>query len=717
MYKCVSFVRTKKNEMQANLIILLLCLASFLNAQIFNPLEEEVCGQKISDPFRQLENLEDSLVQEWMKINANLAQEELSQLVSRETFAKLLNDFDQSQKAEIEDLKITKTNRYFYLKRKPAENSLKLYYRVGKKGEEILLFDPETYEDGLSQINYHQPNPKGERLIFCLTKGGAEIGKMLILELETLVLLPIEIPNAWPSDGGGVHWTPKGKSFIYLHHPFSNPKEEGFLTNMQAFHYHLKDQSTDTLFSYQYNTELELKDYDFPIVSLQGEYLFGEVLGGEPYGRAYYAKSNQLKKKKVKWNVLFSKKAKIAKYIVDGQDLYYTTAQRFDQYELCKTSLKKPDFEHPEVLLPANEKQVITDFELTKNGLYIVRQENGVKASLAYLDRKGQKFRKIKLPEAAGTIYLEKKSIKDEELWITIVGWLTNFERYQYQFEEDEWVSDQFAETADFDWLKNFEVKEVLVKSHDGVEVPLSLVYQKGLKLNQKNKTLFFGYGAYGFSATPFFFEPFLTWVQAGGVLAIPHIRGGGEKGAAWHEAGCKQTKANSWKDLIACVEYCIEEQYTSKKHTAVWALSAGGVMLGRAITERPDLFAAAIPEVALLNPARSEYGPNGANGTKEFGSIFKKEECGALIEMDSYLNIKKEMDYPATVVMTGINDPRVPVWQSTKFAAALMSAQKAGRPVLLNINYESGHAQDQSRATEIERLVNILSFAWEWTD
>jgi prolyl oligopeptidase len=703
--------------MQIKLILIFSFISFSLHAQNFKGVEEEICGQKVYDPFRQFEDLEDSLVQNWMKEQAVDARQQLDQFTSRKKFTQLLTDFDQEQKATVEDLKITASNRYFYLKRKAGENSLKLYYRQGRNGTEILLFDPEAYEDGSSQINYHQPDPKGEKVIFCLTKAGAEIGKMLIIDVASEKLLDHQISNAWPSDGGGVSWTKKGQSFIYLHHPISDPKAEGFLTNMQAFHYQLKDQSIDTIFSYKYNPEINLQDFDFPIVSLQGKYLFGEVLGGEPYGDAYYAKAKQLKKKKVKWQPLFKKTDKIAKYLVDGDDLYFTTANRFDQYELCKTSLKNPDFQYPQVLLPANENQTITDFELTKDGLYIVRQENGVKASLSFIDRKEENFKKIDLPETAGTIYLEKKSIKDSELWITIVGWLTNFKRYQYHFEDEKWQVDQFAPTADFECLKDFEVKEVLVKSHDGVEVPLSMIHQKGIKLDGQNRVLFFGYGAYGFSATPFFFEPFLTWVRAGGILAVPHVRGGGEKGAAWHEAGLKQTKANSWKDLIACVEYCINEGYSSNKKTAVWALSAGGIMLGRAITERPELFAAAIPEVATLNPSRAEYGPNGANGTKEFGSIFNKEECGALLEMDAYLHVKKGVNYPATLVMTGANDPRVPVWQSTKFAAALMQAQKADQPILLNINYDAGHAQDQSRATEMRRIADILSFAWEWTE
>ena len=214
---------------------------------------------------------------------------------------------------------------------------------------------------------------------------------------------------------------------------------------------------------------------------------------------------------------------------------------------------------------------------------------------------------------------------------------------------------------------------------------------------------------------SPHFTPDLLLWTNNNGILAIAHVRGGGELGDKWYKGGYKTTKPNTWKDLIACAEFMISDKYTSPNKIAINSASAGGILIGRAMTERPDLFAAAIPEVGCLNPVRAEESPNGPVNVPEFGSVKDSVECKALIEMDSYLHIKDGVKYPATLITAGMNDPRVIVWQPAKFAARLEAANASDKPVLFLVDYEAGHGIGNSKKKDFESLADVFSFAlWQ---
>lgn len=204
-----------------------------------------------------------------------------------------------------------------------------------------------------------------------------------------------------------------------------------------------------------------------------------------------------------------------------------------------------------------------------------------------------------------------------------------------------------------------------------------------------------------------------MLWVNQGGMVAVAHVRGGGEKGDKWHKAGFKETKPNTWRDLIDCTEYLIKEKYTSKDNIAIWGTSAGGITVGRAMTERPDLFKAVIAEVGVMNPLRDETTPNAQ--PKEFGTIKDSKEFKALLEMDAYQHIEKNVKYPATFITGGINDQRVIVWEPTKFAAKLIAYNISKNPVLLKIDYDGGHAGNVPIAQRYANLSDMFAFAlWQ---
>jgi prolyl oligopeptidase len=250
------------------------------------------------------------------------------------------------------------------------------------------------------------------------------------------------------------------------------------------------------------------------------------------------------------------------------------------------------------------------------------------------------------------------------------------------------------------DIYKNLEVKEVEVKGHDGVMIPLSIVYKKGTKLDGNNVCLMDSYGAYGFSMVPYFSYRENALAVKGIVVAYPHVRGGSEKGETWYRAGYKTTKPNTWKDFNSCAEYLIAQGYTSPARLAGTGTSAGGILISRAITERPDLYAAAICNVGCANAMRLEFSANGPVNIPEFGTVKDSVECKALYEMDGMQHVVYGTKYPAVICVTGWNDPRVVPWEPGKFAAALQNASASGKPVILKVNYDDGHFTEDKNVT-----------------
>ena len=249
----------------------------------------------------------------------------------------------------------------------------------------------------------------------------------------------------------------------------------------------------------------------------------------------------------------------------------------------------------------------------------------------------------------------------------------------------------------------------------DGIKVPLDILHRRDVKLNRRNPLLMIAYGAYGDMLDPGFNRKNMAFLDAGGVIVYAHVRGGGELGQVWHEAGKKTSKHNTWRDAIDAAEHLIKLGWTDKKHLALWGTSAGGIMVGRAITERPDLFAAAIGEVGILNPLRFEFTPNGAGNDAEFGTIKKEDEFHALLKMDAYHALKDGVRYPACMLITGANDMRVEPWQVGKFTARIQAASTNVPGAILRVDYESGHFA-ASRKKGLEKTADIFSFVLHHT-
>ncbi len=264
--------------------------------------------------------------------------------------------------------------------------------------------------------------------------------------------------------------------------------------------------------------------------------------------------------------------------------------------------------------------------------------------------------------------------------------------------------------------MPELEVREVLVPSHDGALVPLAVIHRKGLLRDGSNPTLLVGYGAYGFSFNAWFDARDAAWFERGGVMAYANVRGSGAFGDGWYKAGFKQTKANTWKDGVAAGRWLVAERYASPATLGVWGTSAGGIFVGRAATSAPELFAAAIFDVGVLDAVRAEESANGITNISEFGTVKNADEFKALLDMSTYHQIKDGVAYPAVLLVHGMNDPRVDVWNSAKAAARLQQANPNGKPVLLRLDAQAGHGVGSTAQQRASERADIYSFLlWQF--
>jgi prolyl oligopeptidase len=300
------------------------------------------------------------------------------------------------------------------------------------------------------------------------------------------------------------------------------------------------------------------------------------------------------------------------------------------------------------------------------------------------------------------------------ELTLALTSWTVSPGLYRCDVASGAVTNTGWLPPAPADFSR-IEAHEVFARSKDGTQVPLSIVHRNGVELDGNNPTLLLGYGSYGLSYEPFFRPAMLAWFERGGVWAISHLRGGGEYGKQWHEAGRLLNKQNTIDDFIACAEHLIEAGYTRPELLAGCGRSAGGVVAGGGFVQRPDLWGAMVFLVADTNALRSEFSEGGPANIPEFGSVTTEEGFRALLIIDSYNKVEEGVAYPAAFITTGVNDPRVPPWQAAKMAARLQAATSSGRPVLLRVDFGAGHGMGSTRSqTDLELADQLAFLLWQ---
>jgi len=685
------------------------------------PVEEVYFGIKVSDPYRYMENLEDEYVKQWFKAQADYTRAKLNSIPKRQFLIDKMYEFDKRRKARYSGPHVTENDLFFFLKTKPEEETGKLYFRDGddEKSPEYLLYDPQFFSSDTAKkyvISGFCPSYDGSKVLFGVAPNGSENTILLTMDVKSRKLYPEQIDRCW---GVSPCWLPDGSAYLYNRlqsddvHDMDREKDSKVYLHVVG----TDPVADEEIFSREKYPELGIKEEDIPFVwySKDCKYIFGFIASVDSRLNVLYAPADELYKEKIDWKRLFETNDEVYGFDVTEDDIYIFTPKNAPNFKVLRTSLESPDIENAQVVIPEPEQENLVDFRLTKKGIFYTTTKNGVEARLFHLPYDSKNPEGIELPFPAGRISLISKGFKYDNLWVTINGWTKNYHFYRYLSKSNEFKLKNRSSLPEFPEYSDLVAEELMIPSHDGVKVPFSLIYKKGMKKNGQNRVLILGYGAYGNTIDPFFSPGSFLWIHEGGLLAVAHVRGGGELGDKWHKEGFKTTKPNTWKDLIACTEYLIKEKYSSRGKIAITGGSAGGILIGRAMTERPDLFAAAIPRVGCMNPLRAEESPNGPVNVPEFGTVKDSVECIALIDMDSYLHIEKGTEYPATLVTAGMNDPRVIAWQPAKFAARLQAYNASDNPILFWVDYEAGHGLGDLKSKGFESMADRLGFAlWQ---
>ena len=682
------------------------------------PVTDDYFAKRVVDPYRYFEDLALPEVQAWAKTQNDYARGVLASIPGRTRLLARIEELENSVPARVTEVRRLPSDLYFYEKRGVGDDQFKLYLRRGLKGKEILLVDPEVLAKAKGKpyaINYYEPSRSGRMVAYGISEAGSEDAEIHVLDVANRkeIIKPIS-----RGEYGGISWLDDDSGFFYLRMQELKPgmpKTEKYRSIKVWFHPMDQTQADTLVLAPEKPKGVKLNPDENPnLVTVPGEKrAFAMVINGvQPEFAMYIAPSVEaVLAAPAPWRLLFDASADVTSFAIHGDDLYVLTHKNAQRFKILKTSLSAPDLDHAEVVVAAGH-QVVVDLAAAEDALYVQTRDGSISHLLRVAYTQGAKPESIALP-VEGALTLTATDVRVPGTLIDLGTWIQDNQIYAVgkvgQAIEDTGLQPR----GRFGAPANLESHEVMVRSWDGVMVPLSIVSEKSIKLNGQNPTLLYGYGAYGITTDPIYLPRLMAWYERGGIRATCHVRGGGAYGEEWHLAGKLDTKPNTWKDAIACAQYLIAHGYTSPARLAIYGGSAGGIMVGRAITERPELFAAAIPQVGSLNPLRAETTPNGIPNIPEFGSFKTRQGFEALYAMDSYLHVKDGVPYPAILLTAGMNDPRVDPWESMKMAARLEAATTSGKPVLLRLEYEAGHGIGSTKKQRNAETADIYSFAF----
>jgi prolyl oligopeptidase len=697
-------------------------------APAVRPVTETHFGVTVSDPYRYFENPKDPGLAAYFKAQSGYTRAVLDGLPGRAALAQRIAQLDDATETLGDVQPVGGT--YFYERRPAGANTTRLYARAIAGGPERLVFDPDRFARSAKQhysFDYYSPSPNGTYVAVGVSEGGSEKTVLHVVDARTGRLLPDVIDRAIyisPS------WRDDGRSFYYFRTPKpapDQPESERDTKGVARLHVLGRDPDRDpAVFGYHLDPRIPFAPEDAAVVSVspRTRWALAEIAHGVQNEVALYAapaasvSAAAAGGPRAPWRKIAGYADDVTGALAVGETLYVSAHKGAPRHRILALDLRTGTLAGARVAVPESSR-VIEDISLAGDGVYLRDLEGGLSLlrRLA-VDRDGAPgaVSEVALPftgaiDGVATDPMVPGATFGLQSWTESPRW--------YRAGANIALSDTGLRKKSAVDYSGITSREVLATSADGTKVPLSIVVRRDAQLDGTHPAWLDGYGAYGIVIRPGFSATRLAWLERGAVYAECHPRGGGEYGEDWHFGAHVATKQRTVDDFIACAHYLIDEKYTQPAKLAGSGTSAGGVTIGNAIVQHPELWAAALDVVGDTNAVRDEFAEGGPANIPEFGTIANKTGWDALYATDAYLHVKDGTPYPAVLAVTGANDPRVAPWIVAKFAARLQAATSSGKPVLLRVDYDAGHGYLGSSRAQAQALsTDELSFLfWQLGD
>ena len=688
---------------------LLLCLLAGITQQMIKPNNypparksdqvDDYHGVKVADPYRWLEDLDSEETRAWVEAENKLSFAYLASIPARTALKDRLTKLWNYEKYGIP---FKEGNRYFYTRNSGLQNQAVLYTVTALDAQPQLVLDPNTLSaDGTVAVSGLQVSPDGKLLAYSLSASGSDWQVWKVRDIESGKDLSDDLK--WVKFSGA-SWTRDGKGFFYSR--YDEPKADTLkATNyFQKVYYHKlgSPQSEDVLV------------YERPD---QKDWLFGGSVTEDGHYLIITAFQGTDVKNRVYYKDLKAKDAPVVKLLDDfdaaytfigneGTRFWFQTDLQASRGKVIEIDTANPARDNWKVIVPEGKETLQTTTFV--NNKFILNYLKDAYTQVKIFDTTGKLLNEVAFPGIGSAEGFGGKPT-DKETFYSFTGFTTPTTIYRYDMMTGK--SSIFRQPkVDFN-PADFETNQVFYTSKDGTKVPMFITYKKGLKLDGNNPTYLYGYGGFNISLTPGFSVGNLVWMEMGGVYAQPNLRGGGEYGEEWHQGGMKLKKQNVFDDFIAAAQWLIDNKYTSRRKLAIGGGSNGGLLVGAALTQRPDLFGAALPAVGVMDMLRFQKFTIGWAWVSDYGSSDDADDFKALYAYSPLHNIKPGTSYPPTLITTADHDDRVWPGHSFKFAAALQAAQGGSAPILFRIETKAGHGAGKPTSKIIEEVADRWAF------
>ena len=667
--------------------------------------EDTYFGETLRDPYRWMENDKDPDWLPFLKGQNAHARALLDAIPGREALGARIEALsgDTAVTARVQRA----GGRLFFQQRPAGADNYKLFVRGD--GAETVLIDPTAMKvagGGHISLDWWRASPDGRRLVYGLSANGSEDSVLHVITVPDGNDLPETIAN---TQDASPQWLDDSSGFFYNQLTGKVDTPERFLDSQARFHRLGTDPAADPILMKRgLAADVAYDKIQTPVIGTfpGADHAVLFLADVRPETRLFIAPVADALAGRARWVPIADFSDEITDIDIDGADIFLLANHGTPRGRILKTSVGAPSLANAVEVVPQGPV-VIESFSRAKDGLYLKMMDGGV-SRLRRLGPGGH-VAEVALP-FDGTIGQVSATRAETGALFSYTGWLTP--AATWSVNQDLAVADtRITPTPAID-VSPYETLRGFATAKDGVKIPYSLIYRKGLKRDGTTPAWISAYGSYGAAAyTPSFAGRILALIDAGFIVGYANVRGGGEYGRAWHKAGQLANKPNTWRDLIAVCETLCADGWTSSSRLAIGGRSAGGITVGRAMTERPDLFAAVIDGVGWSNPLRYASEQNGFGEEPEWGVISDPAGYRALKSIDSYQHVVDGAPYPAVLLTTGVTDPRVAPFHAGKMTARLQAATSSKRPIVLRVDFDAGHGVGSTRGQQDREAVDTYAF------